>query len=146
MPSPTPQCCSYWKGRHLGFLDYCLHLYCYFHNVSADMFFRLLQVFVELGNLHETSKEITIWRLQIQSWLLASNNTGILNACTRLWLMETEQATPVDSIKDVVRSSVKFPKFDKHLKKGWRTYRAKHCNNYKDEDNSLKTLNDKSHR
>ena len=28
-----------------------------------------------------------------------------------------EQATPVDSIKDVVRSSMKVPKFDKHLKK-----------------------------
>ena len=28
-----------------------------------------------------------------------SNNTGILNTCTRLWLMESEQATPMDSIK-----------------------------------------------
>ena len=31
--------------------------------------------------------------------------------------MESEQATPVDSIKDVVRSSTKVPVFDKHLKK-----------------------------
>ena len=31
--------------------------------------------------------------------------------------MELEQATPVGSIKDVVRNSVKVPKFDKHLKK-----------------------------
>ena len=31
--------------------------------------------------------------------------------------MESEQATPVDSIKDVVRSSMKGPEFDKHLKK-----------------------------
>ena len=31
--------------------------------------------------------------------------------------MESEQATPVDSIKDVVRSSVKVPEFDKYLKK-----------------------------
>ena len=38
--------------------------------------------------------------------LQASNNTGILNTCTQLWLMESEQATPVDSIKDVVRSSM----------------------------------------
>ena len=58
-----------------------------------------------------------IWRLQVQSWLLVSNNTGILNTCTRLWLTESEQATPMDSIKDVVRSSVKVPEFDKHLKK-----------------------------
>ena len=41
----------------------------------------------------------------------------LLNACTRLWLTELEQVTPVDSIKDVVRSSVKVPEFDKHLKK-----------------------------
>ena len=31
--------------------------------------------------------------------------------------MESEQVTPVGSIKDVVRSSVKVPEFDKHLKK-----------------------------
>ena len=61
--------------------------------------------------------ETIMRRLQIQSWLQASNNTGILNTCTRLWLTESEQATPVDSIKDVVRSSMKVPKFEKHLKK-----------------------------
>ena len=38
--------------------------------------------------------------------------------------MESEQATPVDSIKDIVWSSMKVPKFDKHLKRagghiGW---------------------------
>ena len=64
-----------------------------------------------------TTKETIIWRLQVQSCLLASNNTGILSTCTRLWLTESEQMTPVDSIKDVVRSSVKVPEFDKHLKK-----------------------------
>ena len=31
--------------------------------------------------------------------------------------MESEQASPVDSIKDIARSSMKVPKFDKHLKK-----------------------------
>ena len=31
--------------------------------------------------------------------------------------MESEQVTPVDSIKDVVQSSVKVPEFKKHLKK-----------------------------
>ncbi len=30
---------------------------------------------------------------------------------------DSEQATPVDSIKDVVRSSVKIHEFDKHLRK-----------------------------
>ena len=57
------------------------------------------------------------------------NNRGILNTCTRLWLTESEQATLMDSIKDVVRS----------------TYRLKrYGNNNKDEDNSPKTLNDKN--
>ncbi len=68
----------------------------------------------------------------------SDNNTRILNTCIRLRITESEQATPVDSIKDVVRSSVKVPEFDKHLKKA-----GGHCgNNNKDEDNSLKTLND----
>ena len=49
--------------------------------------------------------------------LQASNNTEILNFFTRLWLTESEQSTPVDSIKYVVRSSEKVPKFDLHLKK-----------------------------
>ena len=31
--------------------------------------------------------------------------------------MEPEQSTSVDSIKDIVRSSVKVSEFDKHLKK-----------------------------
>ena len=31
--------------------------------------------------------------------------------------MESEQVTPVDSIKDIVPSSMSVPKFDKHLKK-----------------------------
>ena len=55
--------------------------------------------------------------VQVQSSLQASNNTGIFNTCTRLWPAESEQATLVVSIKDVVRSSMKVPEFDKHLKK-----------------------------
>ena len=43
----------------------------------------------------------------------------------------------VVSIKDVVRSSMTVPKFDKHLK----IYRPKCGNNNKDVDNSPKTLN-----
>ena len=70
-----------------------------------------------IESMEFVSKETIIWRLHVQSWLQASNNTGILNTCTRLWLLESEQATPVGSIKDVVRSSVKVPEFDKHLKK-----------------------------
>ena len=55
--------------------------------------------------------------MQIQPSLKVSNNAGILNTCTRLWLTESEQATLMGSIKDVVRISVKVPEFDKHLKK-----------------------------
>ena len=49
---------------------------------------------------------------------------------------------PVDSIKDVVRSSVKVPEFDKHLKKaGGHISRNVVQNN---KDNSPKTFNDKN--
>ena len=48
---------------------------------------------------------------------LSRTTVGILNTCTRSWQTESEQVTPVVSIKDVVRSSVKVPEFDKHLKK-----------------------------
>ena len=54
--------------------------------------------------------------------------------------MESEQATSVDSIKDVVRSSVKVPEFDKHLKKA-----GGYIDRNEDEDNCPKTLNDKNH-
>ena len=42
-------------------MDYYLHLYCYFHNVSADMSSNLLQVLIELGNLHKTSNYVFYW-------------------------------------------------------------------------------------
>ena len=46
-----------------------------------------------------------------------------------------------------VRSSVKVPRVRQTPEEGRRTYRPKRCgNNYKDEDNSLKTLNDKNHQ
>ena len=59
----------------------------------------------------------------------------------------SEQATPMDSIKDVVRSSVKVTS-SITPEEGQRTYRLKCCgNNNKDEDNSSKKkLNDKNHQ
>ena len=63
-------------------------------------------------------KETIIWRLQVQSSLLASNNTGILSHNQVQVLTESEQATPVDSIKGVVWSSMKVPESNKHLKAG----------------------------
>ena len=51
-----PKAIGKWdRPSSLNFSDYCLHIYCYFHNVSADMPSDLLQVFVDLGNLHRTS-------------------------------------------------------------------------------------------
>ena len=77
----------------------------------------------------------------------AGNNAGILNTCTRLGLTESEQANPVDSIKDVVRSSVKVPEFDKHLKRaGGHIGRNVEEITSLDEENSPKTLNDKNHQ
>ena len=77
--------------------------------------------------------------------LLASNNTGILNTCTRLCLTESEEATTVDPIKDVVQISVKVPELDKHLKKaGGHIDRNVVERNNKDEENSPKILNDKN--
>ena len=72
-----------------------------------------------------------IWRNDDRRWLLkllrqssggCSFNTDcrlvtIQEYLTLLPGYESEQLTPVDSIKDVVRSSVKVPQFDKHLKK-----------------------------
>ena len=61
--------------------------------------------------------------------------------------MESEQATPMDSIKDIVQSSVKVPRVRQTLEEGQKTYRPKRCgNNNKVEDNSLKTLNDSNHQ
>ena len=69
------------------------------------MSFTLLQVLVELENLHGTS---------------------------------------VDSIKDVVQSSMKVPQAQQTPEEGRRTYQAKHGGNNKDEDSNPKALNDKS--
>ena len=57
--------------------------------------------------------------------------------------MESEQATPVDSIKDVVQSFVKVPEFDKHLKKTGG-HIGQNVVAITIKMNSPKTLNDKN--
>ena len=54
----------------LEYKDYCSHLYCYNHNISADMSFDLLQVFhVKLGSPH-----------RILNWTLYLNHrSGYVN-------------------------------------------------------------------
>ena len=59
-----------------GSSDYCLHLYSYFHNVPADVSSGLLQVFVELGNLHGTSKYVLYWIHGVISVLIPLAITG----------------------------------------------------------------------
>ena len=84
--------------------------------------------------------------MQVQSWLQASNNTGIFSTYTRLLLTESEQETPVDWIKDAVQSPVSSQVRQEMPKEGLGTYRPKQeCNN-KDEDNSPKTLKVKNHQ
>ena len=57
-----------------------------------------------------------------------TNNTEILDTWTRLWLMESEQAIPVDWIKDMVQSFLEAPKFNqKYLEEGQRTHSSKCC-------------------
>ena len=68
-------------------------------------------------------------------------NNFVINAVT-VWF---EVGWQWDSIKDVVRSSVKVPEFDKHQKTGGHIDRNVVEIIKKHEDNSLKTLNDKKH-
>ena len=94
-------------------------LFVLFHRMDFSLCIYHLFVWLNLNFLHK-SQWVTF---PIQSCLVLYSlcakllHTGILNTCTRLWLTESEQATLVDSIKDIVRSSVKVPEFDKHLKK-----------------------------
>ena len=68
-----------------------------------------------------------------------------LNTCTLLRLTRSEQATPVDSIKDVNWSSVSTNRLigQEIHEEDRRTHLSKRCE-YKYEDNSLKTLNNKN--
>ena len=50
---------------HSGFSDYCLHLYCYFRNVSADMSSCLLLGWISI----EQSRYMT-WIIEINEFML----------------------------------------------------------------------------
>ena len=95
----------------------------------------LLQVFVELGNLHETSNYVLYWRLTIQEYLYPAMANGIRTGDPRGFNKRR-------SLKFRVGSRVQ-----QTPEEGRRTYRPKRCgNNNKDEDNSPRTLNDKNHQ
>ena len=88
----------------------------------------LLQVFVELGKLHGTSNYVLYW-----------NHGGHL-----FWCHNRVQVLSIPVYySPVVR--IKGSRVRQTPEKGRRTYRPKRCgNNNKDEDNSLKNLNDKN--
>ena len=67
-----------------GFLDYCL--YCYFHNVSADMSSGLLQVFVELGN------HISINQVQVLSISV------LLLTCSQDWTCNLQKIDSLEAL------------------------------------------------
>ena len=67
------------------------------------------------------SKETIIWRLQVQSWLQVSNNTGILNTCTRLWLTESEEATHCGFTKGRCSMFREGSRVRETPEEGWRT-------------------------
>ena len=56
-------CLNFWDNDfyHSEFSDYYLHLYCYIHNVSADMSSSLLQMFVEIGSLYLIHRGHLFW-------------------------------------------------------------------------------------
>ena len=65
-------------------MDYYLH--CHFHNVSADMSSGLLQVFVELENLHGISNYVLYWIHGDRcSDSVSHNLVQVLLACSQDW-------------------------------------------------------------
>ena len=70
-----------------------------------------LRVFGQLSSF------LLLFPQRLSRYVLRPSSIGLLSTCTRLWLTESEQVTPMESIKDVVWSSVKLPEFDKLLKK-----------------------------
>ena len=81
----------------------------------------------------------SIWGSQVQSCLQASNNTGIVNIMVNgIRANDAPGLNKGRGSKFCVCSRVR----QETTEEGRRTYRPKHCE-YKDEDSSLKTLNDK---
>ena len=97
-----------------------------------------------------TGREFHNFYVYIQDFeqLQASNNTGILNTWTRLWLTESEQVTPPRGFNKGRSSMFREGSWVRQTpEEGRRTYQPKRWgNNNKDKDNSPKTLNDKNHQ
>ena len=83
----------------------------FFHNVSADMSSGLLQVFVELGNLHGTSNYVLYWIYGVACSDSVSHNRVQVLSIPVLLLTCSQDWTCL------LRSLGKVPEFDKHSKK-----------------------------
>ena len=126
----------------------------------------LLQVFVELGNLHGTLNYILYWNQQdtwhngYRCWfpelLRRQSSEGCLfnphyrrviyRNTWHLYLVMANRIRTGDPRGFNKGRSLKF-RVRQTPEEGWRTYRPKRCrNNNKDEDNSPKNLNDKKHK
>ena len=89
---------------HLGFSDYFIHLYCYFHNVSADMSSGLLQVFVELGTYTELRIKSFIESTEVAcSHSVSHNRVQVLNIPVLLlafcqdWTCNLQMIVPLEA-------------------------------------------------
>ena len=114
---------------HLHYIDDSLKCRMYFCcSLSYQLFFK--------KKFHKIKTKSKKMENAEQHWLLSIRVFGLLSSSLLLFpqrfgryvlqpssgVCRTREpsrnfATPVDSIKDVVRSSVKVPEFDKHLKK-----------------------------
>ena len=76
-------------------------------------------IFIVISTMFWTICPPAFFRCLLNSGTITELRTMsfIESTCIQLWLMKSEQATSMDSIKDIVQSSMKVPEFDKHLKK-----------------------------
>ena len=153
----------HWCCTSVYHSDYCLHLHCYIHNISADASLAFFRCFLSnLGAYMEPrSKPFMdtwsngyrcllkvllseiIWRLQVQSWLSVNNKKYLQQhnvvMVSRIGTIYRRSTKKFDSMFCVVsRVQLGVPKDSR------RTNQPKRCE-YNDEveDNCPDSLNDK---
>ena len=147
---------------YLKHSDYWPYLYCYNHNISANMSFSLLQVFhIELRSPHRMSNmakwimhlvgrcfssEI-IWRLQVQSQQQIRLTRNTYYNLTLVMVNRIGTVYPCDSNKEFSsRFCVDSQVWHETPEEGRRTYWPKRCDcNNKDEVNSPNILSNNNY-
>ena len=79
---------------HSGFLDYSLHLYCYIHNVSLDIFFRSLSNSGAYTELRTTSFIESTGSLVLNSFTITGYKCQVFLYCYLL-AVRVEPATSI---------------------------------------------------